>query len=55
MKCDKSYKRAMLVRWGIQQLQQGKAYDEVTAAMAQWRRRTVADVQRMLTQTGAKQ
>lgn len=48
MKCEKSYKRDMLKRWGIRQLGLGRSFDEVTADMRKYMNKTVAEVKLMV-------
>ena len=46
MKCEKSFKRVMITRWGIKELGKGRVLDAVKADMKRMGRLTVAEVQK---------
>ena len=47
MKCEKSFKRILLTRWGMDQLHAGLSYDEVQKEMTKMKRLTIAELKQL--------
>lgn len=48
MKCNKSYKRSMLVLWGLHELERGRSHGDVYKDISRWMRKTIPEVQEMV-------
>jgi hypothetical protein len=46
MKCERSFKRALITYWGMTELQRGKPYDQVKLEMKKLNRLTLEEVKR---------
>jgi len=47
MKCEKSFKRILLTRYGMDQLHAGKSYDEVKKELNKLKRLTIAELKQV--------
>lgn len=49
MKTDKSFKRSMLITWGMKEIAKGRKLEDVQADISKWMKKTLAEVKAMVT------
>jgi hypothetical protein len=47
MKCERSFKRALITYWGMAELHKGRSYNEILLEMKRMRRLTIAQIKQI--------